>query len=77
MDFLDFLEPDPFGMRHRVANPAISSSHALSPDIYQRLFDNVCFGSQIYSVWSQGDRPWALHCYGNPGCGKVRWVLHI
>lgn len=65
---------DPFGLRSRVANAAISSHHALSPDIYDCLFDSIFFQSQEFSYWSQGDQPWQLHCHGAPGCGKV-WCL--
>jgi hypothetical protein len=71
----DIMKLDPFGVRHHVANPAIQDQHRLAPDIYESLFDKVFFQSQVYTVWSQGDRPWSLHCYGDPGCGKVRFML--
>ncbi|KAF2831215.1 hypothetical protein CC86DRAFT_390868 [Ophiobolus disseminans] len=62
---------DPFGTRSHVSNSAIHKHHTLAPDIYKRLFDTVFFKSQVFTTWSQGDRSWSLHCYGDPGCGKT------
>ncbi|KAH3909996.1 hypothetical protein HBI56_128850 [Parastagonospora nodorum] len=64
-------KPDPFGQRRRLAHSAISDEYRLTPETYENLFGEVFFESQIYRVWSQGNRPWALHCYGDPGCGKT------
>lgn len=69
------MEPDPFSERRHVANSAINDRHLLPPDLYQNLFGKAFFQSQIYRVWSQGSRSWSLHCYGDPGCGKVRWII--
>jgi len=47
----------------------------LAPDVYDSLFEKPFFESQVYTVWSRGDRSWSLHCYGDPGCGKVGGAL--
>jgi hypothetical protein len=69
------LDFDPFGLRARVANSALSKQHTLGADIYSGLFERIFFQSEVYKIWSRGDRAWQLHCYGSPGCGKVRSIV--
>jgi hypothetical protein len=68
------LDLDPFGLRSRVTNSALSKQQTVAPDIYEQLFDKTFFQTEKFRYWSQGDRPWQLHCYGAPGCGKVRCI---
>jgi hypothetical protein len=66
---------DPFGSKTHTATASISTQHTLTPDIYEPLFDRIFFQSEEFAYWSQGNQPWQLHCFGAPGCGKVRCAL--
>jgi len=58
-------------MASRPKHPALDGSHALSSDIYPRLFDWF-FSSNEFTHWLGGRQKWRrLHCSGGPGCGKT------
>jgi hypothetical protein len=71
----DTTHMDPFGSRSHLTTSALSKQHTITDDIYERLFDRIFSHSKEFTYWSQGNRPWQLHCYGAPGCGKVRYML--
>src|SRR5215469_12024832 len=55
--------------KHRT-HPALDELHALSPDIYPRLFDWI-FESDEFVHWRDGRHVWRrLQCTAGPGAGK-------
>jgi hypothetical protein len=57
-------------MAPRWTHPALDESHALSSDIYPRLFDWF-ISSEEFVHWLDGQHKWRLQCSGGPGCGKT------
>jgi hypothetical protein len=62
---------DPFIAQPREPHSALSEEHEISFDIQEQLFEEF-FESDEFRHWSTGQKHWQLHCYGGPGCGKVR-----
>ncbi|KAJ4351872.1 uncharacterized protein N0V89_007216 [Didymosphaeria variabile] len=72
-----FASPSGTHVLHR----SLSTDHKLPVDFYEPLVSDF-IQDERYIKWSAGFRPWQLHCYGRPGCGKVKayqktWWLSI
>ena len=50
---------------------SLSISPELPVDFFEPLVNDF-LQDEKYIKWAVGYRPWQLHCYGSPGCGKVR-----
>jgi hypothetical protein len=61
---------DPFGSVARPWHPALSQHYKLPPDVYYPFADEF-LRDERYARWAAGHKPWQLHCFGGPGCGKV------
>ncbi|KAI0127665.1 hypothetical protein BJ170DRAFT_382437 [Xylariales sp. AK1849] len=55
-------------MMHQI-KPYINEHHALGPDIYEPLFDNV-FSGDVYNCWQLDSNSWQLRIVGGPASGK-------
>jgi hypothetical protein len=64
------VTPDPFALRTHVLHSALAPNRVIGSDIDANLFEKF-FQSPAFCAWSTGTRAWQLHCYGEPGCGKV------
>ena len=51
-------------------HPALQDSFAISPDIYEQLFDGHIYGS-LFTRWLRHKELWPLDIVGGPGAGKV------
>lgn len=54
---------------------AIKMKHEVDPSVDAQLFEQF-FRSEEYINWVEGTKPWQLHCFGPPGCGKVSESIH-
>jgi hypothetical protein len=61
---------DPFALQTHVLHPALTWNQLGGSEYDPSLF-NKFFASPAFCAWSSGTRSWQLHCYGDPGCGKV------
>jgi hypothetical protein len=64
---------DPFALNTdtHVLHPALSTCNTLPIGFFDPLVSDF-LQDEKYVKWSAGYKPWQLHCYGSPGCGKVR-----
>ncbi len=67
---LDAVTPDPFALQAHVVHDALAQNNDIGADIDPGLFDKFLH-SPAFRAWSTGNTSWQLHCYGEPGCGKV------
>ncbi|KAF2799805.1 HET-domain-containing protein [Melanomma pulvis-pyrius CBS 109.77] len=67
---------DPFAASGRVWHPALSEQHAIPFDVFFPLVDGF-LQDERYVSWSLGHRPWQLHCFGSPGCGKTTFAAIV
>jgi hypothetical protein len=65
---------DPFGTTARTWHPSLSEHYKLPPDVYYPLVDDFMHDER-YAKWFLGYKPWQLHCFGGPGCGKVNITI--
>jgi hypothetical protein len=70
----DQVQPDPFASTACSWHPALSEQYKLPSDVYYPLVDGF-LQDEKYAKWSAGYKPWQLHCFGGPGCGKVRFAF--
>ncbi|KAL5405542.1 hypothetical protein PMIN03_008399 [Paraphaeosphaeria minitans] len=68
---------DPFaptaGSTH-LLHPSLTSSNKLPVDVFEPLVSGF-LEDERYVKWAAGYKPWQLHCYGGPGCGKSTFAL--
>ncbi|KAF2741688.1 hypothetical protein M011DRAFT_414028, partial [Sporormia fimetaria CBS 119925] len=64
---------DPFGSASHALHPALSDHYKCPPDVYYPLVQPF-LDHETYVKWALGYRPWQLHCYGDPGCGKTTFA---
>jgi hypothetical protein len=63
---------DPFAARGQAPHAALREHHQIPLDVYYPLVEGF-LRDERYTSWALGNKPWQLHCFGNPGCGKVKW----
>jgi hypothetical protein len=63
---------DPFAARGQARHAALSEHHQIPFDVFYPLVEGF-LRDERYTNWASGNKPWQLHCFGNPGCGKVTW----
>lgn len=54
-----------------VLHPSLSVTPKLPIDFFEPLVSDF-LQDEKYVKWSFDHKPWQLHCYGSPGCGKVK-----
>jgi hypothetical protein len=61
---------DPFAALQQAQHPALAEHHQIPFDVYYPLVEGF-LQDERYTNWASGHKPWQLHCFGKPGCGKV------
>ncbi|KAF2271384.1 HET-domain-containing protein [Westerdykella ornata] len=66
---------DPFGSSRPLWHPSlpVRDHYKLPPDVFYPLLEDF-LQDERYTKWAAGYKPWKLHCFGSPGCGKTTFA---